>query len=254
MFITSVRDCPGRPGSPAQDRRARLPRITGLICLPRITGVMETMVPTPLPKSAIAPTVVCATPASPEDTAAAFAFLAKNPFKNKIRLRLCTLCKEHTVVPPCVRCKECNKVYNRVIFVKQRLDPSTREIWDSMPPKKKNSFVKLVHQLKGSLLRAAMFAEVRQEINAKLNLVDTATLVKILSFIFGENPISHKCPICGVKIKAYMKTCQSGFNAEESHTKKRSFEVSHGGHDSGQAESEGSPKSKSQRIRNGISQ
>ena len=123
-----------------------------------------------------------------------------------------------------------------------------------MPSKKKNSFVKLVRQLKGSLLRATMFAEVRQEINAKLNLVDTATLVKILGFIFGENPISHKCPICGVKIKAYMNTCQSGFNAEESHTKKRLFEVSHGGQDSGQAESDGSRKSKSQRIGNGRSQ
>ncbi len=43
---------------------------------------------------------------------------------------------------------------------------------------------------------------------------------------------------------------KSGVDAEEFHTEQRSYEVSHGLIDSGQAESEGRPKSKSQRIGN----
>ena len=133
------------------------------------------------------------------------------------------------------------------------MDQGSLEIWDNMSNDKKAEFVKEAHELRGDLLLATMFAVVRQEIQTELDLVDTASLAKMRGFICGENAISFNCPICGVKISANMETCQSGFNAEESRTKKRSFEVSHGGHDSGQAESEGSPKSKSQRIRNGIS-
>ena len=122
---------------------------------------------------------------------------------------------------------------------------------------KKTSFVKENRELKGDSLLATMFAVLKKEAKTKLDnaLADTSTSAEMRGFIDGKHAMRYNCPICGLNISATMYTCQSDFDANFSagaqhRIVKRSFGVLHGGHDSGQAESEGSPESKHQRIGN----
>ena len=119
-------------------------------------------------------------------------------------------------------------------------------MWDRQPAKTKNSFVNKFPGLK-------IYVVVREETRAKLNklLVGQPALAASGGFRCGDNSINFNCPLCEVGMYANMDIRQSSVNAEENHNEKRvSYEVSHGVIDSGQAESEGSPKSKSQRIGN----
>ena len=115
-----------------------------------------------------------------------------------------------------------------------------------MPATKKNSFVNKFPGLK-------IYVVVRDETRAKLNklLEGQPALATSGSFRCGDNSINFNCPLCGVGMYASMDIRQPSVNAEENHNEKReSYEVSHGVIDSGQAESEGSSKSKRQRIGN----
>ena len=98
--------------------------------------------------------------------------------------------------------------------MQKRLDPVAREIWDNMPPAKKKSFAKEAHELRGQLLQAHMYAVLRQEVQPMIDLVDT-----VRQEVKTKLDLVHTVAlvtICGVK---NMETFQSGFNAEDSHTK-----------------------------------
>ena len=258
FLITSVRDCPRQPGSPAQDRRARLPRITGLICLPRITGVMNIMIPKPLPKSTRAPTVVVTptrnskktsastkkTKATPKKTNAstkntkaitkktgppcptqpkAGAVLSSDPAM--IKTRPCSMCKEDTVVPPITRGKECNRVYQRVITTKNSLDPSALQMWDKMSKIKKAELVQNCHTCNFTMdqLRQKMDAVISQEIQTNLAMsLSVSALFMDRAAIANGITANAKASISRLSGDMQNRSCPK---TEESHTKTPKLEV-----------------------------
>ena len=80
----------------------------------------------------------------------------------------CALCKKAAVIPPITRCKECNKIYNRVFNCTKTLDPSFLMIWDSMSKGKKDEFVKSAHEFTPFFLREKMCVAVAQELESAL--------------------------------------------------------------------------------------
>ena len=71
-----------------------------------------------------------------------------------IKSRPCSFCHQTQVTPPVTRCKECNKVYQRVILCKNQLNEGSLEAWDKMPKDKKVAFIKESHDLMGENLKA----------------------------------------------------------------------------------------------------
>ena len=84
---------------------------------------------------------------------------------------------------------------------RKRLGPNAREIWDKMPLDTKHWCVKNFHELRGDRLLAEMITVVRAEVHSK-------ALDKAIGYATYRDYIWPN-----------QETCQSGCNAEESHTK-----------------------------------
>ena len=141
-----------------------LPKITGLICLPRITGFMNEGQPKAMTESTGAPTVVLTTtgsPSPPEPVARPCISAASDP--DMMKVKWCSLCNEVKVVPPITRCRDCNRVYQRMFAFRNSLDQTSLLIWDNMSGDRKAAFVKGV---KGLHMKANMCAAVNQELES----------------------------------------------------------------------------------------
>ena len=156
-----------------------------------------------------------------------------------IKQRPCSFCHQIQITPPVTRCKECNKVYQRVILYKNQLNEGSLEAWDKMPKEKKIAFIKENHELMGENLKAKLQAVCTEELQRSFSIslqgngafLDSPDLAEkyknkpdqLTNVRAKANSII--CPTRGVRIYEDLRYV-SGFKDEATHTTKRKLDLS----------------------------
>ena len=157
-----------------------------------------------------------------------------------IEQKSCSFCHQIQITPPMTRCKECNKVYQRVILDKNQLNEGSLEAWDNMSrEKKKAAFIKENHELTGENLKAKIQAVCTEELQPKITITPQGNGTLLDSPDLAEKYKNKPDQLTNVRAKAnsiiypnrrcrvYEDLCYaSGFKDEATLTTKRKLDLS----------------------------